>query len=200
MTMTGTTAFEYELNESARAKHLSISVHPDGRVVVTKPVRVSQAKVEVFAQSRAAWVQSALEAFARKRVRHEKERAKLGMSAVEKLPKLRRGTKAYKDAVAAARALAALRLAHFNQHYHHPYGTISIRNQKTRWGSCSAKGNLSFSYKIAFLPSILQDYLIVHELCHVRQHNHSEKFWALVGETVPEYKKLRRQLRMHELA
>jgi predicted metal-dependent hydrolase len=105
MTMTGTTAFEYELNESARAKHLSISVHPDGRVVVTKPVRVSQAKVEVFAQSRAAWVQSALEAFARKRVRHEKERAKLGMSAVEKLPKLRRGTKAYKDAVAAARAL-----------------------------------------------------------------------------------------------
>jgi len=181
---------EYELKESARARHLRITVHPDGRVVVTKPRRVSAAVAERFLAERREWVEKAREAF---RKRMERER-KVGIERIL-LPKPRRGSKAYKEAVEKARALAKARLTHFNAAYGFRHGTISIRNQKTRWGSCSAAGNLSFNYRIAFLPPRLADYVIVHELCHVKEHNHSERFWSEVARSVPEYKALRKELR-----
>lgn len=98
----------------------------------------------------------------------------------------------------AARALVLERVKHFNQHYGAKHGIIhgkiAIRNQKSRWGSCSKKGNLNFNYKLVFLPAELRDYVIVHELCHVKEFNHGRAFWALVGETVPEWKALRKRL------
>lgn len=94
-----------------------------------------------------------------------------------------------------ARELVARRLEYFNQHYKYKIGRVAIRNQRSRWGSCSSKGNLNFSYKIVFLPQELQDYIVVHELCHLGQFNHSQKFWDLVGETIPDYKKLLLKLR-----
>lgn len=72
---------------------------------------------------------------------------------------------------------------------------ISIRNPKTRWGSCSEKGNLNFSYKLLFLPDVLADYIVVHELCHLAELNHSAKFWQLVAKTLPDYKERRKALR-----
>jgi predicted metal-dependent hydrolase len=88
-----------------------------------------------------------------------------------------------------ARLLVHHRLLHFNAHYNFAYQRVSIRNQKTRWGSCSSKGNLNFSYRILFLEPEAQDYLIVHELCHLKEFNHSQRFWDLVAQQSPNYKK-----------
>lgn len=75
------------------------------------------------------------------------------------------------------------------------YGRISIRNQQSRWGSCSRKGNLNFNFKIYFLPPELQDYIVVHEVCHLLEFNHSPRFWDLVGKSSPDHKALRKRLK-----
>lgn len=95
----------------------------------------------------------------------------------------------------AARELVLRRLSFFNQFYGYKIGKIAIRNQKSRWGSCSTKGNLNFNYKLAIIPSHLADYVIVHELCHLGEFNHSQKFWDLVAKTMPDYKKMRDELK-----
>lgn len=87
------------------------------------------------------------------------------------------------------------RLVHFNQYYKYVYTRVSVKNQKTRWGSCSRRGALSFNYRLAFLPEEIRDYVVVHELCHLGQFNHSPAFWKLVAETVPEYKRIRARLK-----
>ncbi len=94
-----------------------------------------------------------------------------------------------------ARQIVHQRLIYFNQHYKFSYGRIAIKDQKSRWGSCSSKGNLNFNYRIAILPPELQDYLIVHELCHLGQMNHSKNFWTLVEQAIPNYRVLDRQLK-----
>jgi predicted metal-dependent hydrolase len=94
-----------------------------------------------------------------------------------------------------ARYAVRKKLESLNLFYHYSYRAVSIRNQKTRWGSCSQRGNLSFNVKILFLPERLQDYLIVHELCHLKELNHSQHFWNLVAQTIPDYAARRRELR-----
>jgi predicted metal-dependent hydrolase len=87
------------------------------------------------------------------------------------------------------------KIIHFNTHYNFKINKVFIKNQKTRWGSCSTKGNLNFNYKVALIPEHLTDYVVVHEICHLGQFNHSPKFWALVAQTIPDYKKRRRELK-----
>ncbi|MDR3628564.1 MAG: M48 family metallopeptidase, partial [Ignavibacteriaceae bacterium] len=72
---------------------------------------------------------------------------------------------------------------------------VTIRNQKTRWGSCSARGNLSFNFNLVRYRKEIIDYVIVHELCHLKEMNHSNKFWNLVEKICPDYKALRRELK-----
>ena len=98
----------------------------------------------------------------------------------------------------AARDYINTRLEYFNQYYQLNYNRVAIRNQKRCWGSCSAKRNLNFSYKLLFLPPCLADYIIVHELCHLRELNHSTRFWAAVGEIMPDYQKRAKILRNFE--
>ncbi len=104
-------------------------------------------------------------------------------------------TKHYLAHREAARAFVRERLEHFNAHYGFTYKRVAIKNQKSCWGSCSAKGNLNFSYKLLFLPPHLADYVIVHELCHLAELNHSPRFWGRVAERCPEYRTCRRELR-----
>jgi predicted metal-dependent hydrolase len=112
-----------------------------------------------------------------------------------KIKRPKRSRKEYLEYKNQALHLVKERLEHWNKHYKFEYKKVVIRNQKTRWGSCSKTGNLSFNYKIAKIPLHLADYIVVHELCHIGQFNHSQKFWDLVGETMPDYKKMRQELK-----
>src|ERR1044072_8274606 len=87
-----------------------------------------------------------------------------------------------------ARELILARLSVLNQGFGFFYSRVPGRNKRSRWGSCSAKGNLSFNYRILFLPPPLQDYVIAHELCHLKEFNHSPAFWNLVSVSIPEHR------------
>lgn len=110
------------------------------------------------------------------------------------------GTRAaYKKHKEIARELVHRKLSEHNVHYALSFGKIAIRNQRTRWGSCSKKGNLNFHYRIIELPEHLTDYIIVHELCHLAEFNHSKKFWTLVAKTIPDWKVRRTALKNYAM-
>jgi predicted metal-dependent hydrolase len=169
----------YTLRKSEKARYVRLSVYSGGQLVVTAPSGASLKLIEQFITKKAQWI-------ARTVRRLSKYQAPV-------LP--RRSSREYAKHKAAALSLATKRVAHFNAHYMFAAGRVSVRNQKTRWGSCSKKGHLSFNYKIALLPPELADYLVVHELCHLKEFNHKEEFWSLVGETLPNYAYLRQTLK-----
>lgn len=176
----------YTVRESARAKYLRLTVYPDGRVVLTKPKRSSMGRALRFLDDRQKWIEA---------IKSKIERRQRRNPPVVDIPRLRRGTKAHKEVVERARKLVHSRLPYFAPIYNVKYNRVAIKSQKTLWGSCSRKGNLNFNYKIAFLPPDVADYLIVHELCHLIEQNHSPRFWAEVARTQSDPKTLRRKLR-----
>lgn len=93
-----------------------------------------------------------------------------------------------------ARIFIHERLRAMNEKHGFAYRRVAIRDQKSRWGSCSAKGNLNFNYRLQFLPLHLADYVIAHELCHLIEFNHSKKFWDLVEKVDPQYRRHRDEL------
>lgn len=110
---------------------------------------------------------------------------------------------AYRQAVTGwLREYARMRLGEKVQYYgaqmQVQVNRIAIKEQKTRWGSCSSKGNLNFNWKLILMPERIQDYVVVHELAHRREMNHSATFWHIVGEVLPDYKERREWLRAHE--
>jgi predicted metal-dependent hydrolase len=175
----------YTLNSTRRTnKNIRITITRDGQVKVSKPEHVTIAQVETFILSKSVWIN------------HHLDRIKFTQTKKPQIPKLTR--KDYLLHKKTAFALATKKLAIYNQHYRFKYKNISIKNTKTRWGSCSRRGNLNFNYKISLIAEHLADYIIVHELCHLGQFNHSEKFWNLVAETVPDYRDRVRELKgMH---
>ena len=171
----------YEVRLSSRAKNISVAVHHDGRVVVTKPARMPAALVEGFVLRHAEWI--------RRKVAASQKRP------VSRLGHL--GKRDYAKHKETARILVHERIAYFQPLYGFEHGSVRIGNQKSRWGSCSAKGNLNFNYKLVFLPKELQEYVIVHELCHLKEMNHSERFWNLVEEQVPDWRAKRIELKKY---
>lgn len=89
------------------------------------------------------------------------------------------------------------RVAHWNTQYGFSYGRIAIRDQKSRWGSCSRQGNLNFNWRLLLAPLPVLDYIVIHELAHLKEGNHSPRFWALVAEKCPDYRGYRDWLRQH---
>ena len=104
-------------------------------------------------------------------------------------------TQHYLEHKEQTRELVLTRLRHFNQHYQFTWNRVSIRNQRRCWGSCTSLKNLNFNYKLLLLPPHLRDYIIVHELCHLKELNHSQAFWDLVAEQLPEYRFLVKELK-----
>lgn len=170
--------FDYEIKRHPRSRHFRVTVFPGGRVLVTIPKRASIKAGEKFLKSKAFWVEKKL-----REMKDEPERLRKG-NPDEYLR--------YKE---PARMFITEKVAELNRYYGYSYGKISIRNQKTRWGSCSSKGNLSFHYRLFFLPREQAEYVIVHELCHLKEMNHSSRFWKLVAQLVPNHKEIRKSLR-----
>lgn len=105
-----------------------------------------------------------------------------------------RGRQQYLAHKEAARDFVDLKLKTLNMYYGFSYGRVAIRDQQSRWGSCSKKGNLNFNYRLLYLPEPLADLVIVHELCHLKEFNHSADFWKLVAETIPDFEIRRKAL------
>lgn len=169
------TTIRYEIRPSRRARRLGLTVYPGGRLVVTVPVSTKE-DPEVFIKRHGKWVlESIRRQFFKKR--------------------LPGGVKDYRENRARALELVTNRIEHFNKFYGFKMGRVTIRNTRSRWGSCSRNGNLSFSYKLVHLSPELVDYIVVHELCHLQEFNHSSAFWKLVEAKIPQYKLLRRMLR-----
>ncbi|MCD7836919.1 MAG: M48 family metallopeptidase [Lachnospiraceae bacterium] len=97
----------------------------------------------------------------------------------------------------AARIKITARVEYYHSITGGHYTSITIRNQKTRWGSCSSRGTLSFNYRLIFAPPEILDYVVVHELCHLTHMDHSKSFWSMVASIMPEYRQYRQWLNEH---
>ena len=175
---------EYTLKVSKRARRMRLAVYCDGSFVVTAPITMNSSLIEQFIIRKAQWVLDKLEYFN-------------GFSGRLFTRSTSKDFAEHKD---AALALAKERIKHFNKTYRFKFNEINIKDQKTRWGSCSKKGNLNFNFKIAVLPKRLADYIIVHELCHLGEFNHSRKFWNLVAKAIPDYLEIRNELKHNNVS
>ena len=169
----------YRLKKSRRARQMRLTIYCDGSLVATVPQRFSSNVLEKFILEKSGWIIKKMDYF-----QNFSHKEFWNNSPGDFLK--------YKE---QAYELASQRVEYLNQAYQFKPGKIRIRNQRTRWGSCSRNGNLSFNYKIVFLPPLLADYIIVHEICHLGEFNHSARFWNLVGKTIADYKNLRKEVR-----
>lgn len=169
----------YTLKVSKRAKRLRLAVYCDGAFVVTSPINLHLTVIEKYIIQKSQWVLDKLDYFS-------------GFANSFKVKNTKVEFQKHYD---AALELAEKKVTKFNKIYKFDYNKINIKNQKTRWGSCSKKGNLNFNYKIALLPERFAEYIVVHELCHLGEFNHSRRFWNLVAKTMPEYLEIKEELK-----
>ena len=170
----------YRLKQSKRSRRVRLCVFCGGSLVVSAPQGINFKKIEEFILEKAEWV---LEKMKIMEKRHYN-------------PIFHKFSKnEYKKYKNQALNLVQNKIEEFNKIYGFSYNRISIRNSRSRWGSCSAKKNLNFSYKIIFLPEDLQNYIIIHELCHLREFNHSKRFWDLVKFTIPDCKEIKKEIK-----
>lgn len=173
----------YTLRRRKWHPKITLSVRQSGAITVTAPVSMPVYLVERFLERKREWLQQVL--------------AGLPMAFIRSPQEVQDEYKQHKE---AARALVHRELTRLNLHYGFVYGRVSIRNTTTRWGSCSSKKNLNFSYQLLFLPTPLVEYIVVHELCHLKEMNHGPAFWALVAQTVPDYRARRKAVKARGLS
>lgn len=165
------------LERSPRAKHLNISVKPFKGVRVAVPRGVSFEKAAQVARSKVIWIQHHLD----KMKRLEKDYEAVSENTVEI------------DREQARKVLVA-RLNELADRYGYTYNKVFIRSQKTRWGSCSAKNNISLNVKLLLLPDYLRDFILTHELVHTKIKNHSGQFWAELLKAEPNARALAKKV------
>jgi len=144
---------------SKRARYLRITIKPDRTVRLIIPKGAAPKKAQQFLNSRIPWIKKHL----RKFEELEKNREHVRLPGISK---------------SVARTVLIERFQDLAKLHNFRFNKVSIRNQKTKWGSCSAKNNISLNMNLATLPEELRDYVILHELVHTRIKNHSKKFWA----------------------
>lgn len=157
-------------------KTVSIQVNPDLSVTLRVPRRATQKDIQKILKEKESWILKHIESMRQKNAAFEtSEQKRLTDDEIHEL---------------ADRAISYIpeRVAYFAKQIGVDYGRITIRNQKTRWGSCSSKGNLNFNCLLMLMPSEVIDYVVVHELCHRKEMNHSKAFWSEVEKVLPDYK------------
>ena len=173
-----TNSILYTLKRFKKSKSIKLRIRADGEVLVTAPFRLPKFIIENFVQEQSKWITEKL-------------------NYLDSLPQPHIQTQKgdYRKYKEKARTLVLEMIKKINAHYKFSYNVIAIRNQKTRWGSCSAKKNLSFNYKLALIPENFVKYIVAHELCHLKEMNHGPKFWKLVEQTIPNYIEVQNELR-----
>lgn len=168
-------------------KSLGMEVRPDGTVLARIPARLSDRELKAFIEKQQDWIL--------KKVDQVKKRAdartKIKVPSVDALSDAE--IQKIKDKIAD-------RVKYYCAVMQVTVGRITIRNQKTRWGSCSSAGNVNFNYRLYYLPDELLDYVVVHELAHRRHMDHSKEFWSEVARYCPDYRARRKQLKEYQLA
>lgn len=170
----GKVKFDAQVIRSAR-RTVAVEITRDRRVVVRAPWHMKERDIERFLELKSSWIESHLaRPVTIQPPLTEEEKAALMVSAREDIPR---------------------RVAQFAPQVGVSVGRITIRCQHSRWGSCSSKGNLNFNCLLMLCPQWVRDYVVIHELCHRREMNHSPRFWALVAEYCPDYAAARQWLR-----
>ena len=162
----------------SRRKTIAIQIDREGQVIVRTPYGITKRQVEEFLDEKKDWILQT-----RQRVEKRKK---------EQIPI---SEEVRREGIERAKRIFPERTAYFAKRMGVDYGRITIREQKTRWGSCSSKGNLNFNWKLVLLDPELLDYLVVHELAHRREMNHSAAFWKVVEAELPDYRERRRKLK-----
>ena len=165
--------FDIKIIKSKR-KTISIEIKPEGTVIVRAPQRMSQAAIRAFVAEKEGWILKHLQKV-EKRAEQKSRMQRLTQKDLDKLK-------------AQARKVFPQKAAYYAKILNVTYDKITIRCQKTRWGSCSSKGNLNFNCLLMLTSDEVIDYVVVHELCHRLEMNHSAAFWALVEQVMPDYK------------
>lgn len=171
---------DYELIRSQR-KTIALEIKPDGHLVVKAPYVMSTIRINSFINEKMDWIEKT-----RARVLKKNE----GIEDIEKL-----SSKELSALKRKAREMIEPLLEDYSEIMGLKYAQVSIRAQKTRWGSCSARKNLNFNCLLALCPEGVMRYVVVHELCHLKYMNHSKAFWMEVEEYMPDYKIQRAWLR-----
>lgn len=165
---------EIELRRSKR-KSLGLEVRPDGSVILRVPNQLPEREARLFLEEKRAWLRRCIaEVLRREAVIKSADIEPLSEAELSELTK-------------AARAYFTAKCEELAPLVGVDYGRITIRHQKTRWGSCSSKGNLNFNCLLMLAPEEVRDYIVVHELCHRKQLNHSKAFWSEVARVLPDY-------------
>ena len=177
--MSSKQGIEYQIIRSKR-KTLSLEVR-DGNLLVRAPLRVTNAEIELFVSRHRVWIDKQL-GKARQRQSELAAAGKLTSNDIKRLAD-------------EAKLLIPERVRHYAPIVGVTYGRITIRSQRTKWGSCSGKGNLNFNCLLMLTPPEVIDSVVVHELCHLKEMNHSERFYAEVLRVMPDYRKWDRWLK-----
>lgn len=157
-------------------KTLAVQIRADGTVIARAPLRMPKERILGFLSEKASWICT--------QQGRMQEREKMRQQACIHLDAAQE-----KELRERAKAVLAQRTAYFARQIGVTYGRITVRDQKTRWGSCSQTGNLNFNFRLILAPLEVLDYVVVHELCHRRQMNHSAQFWQEVAQVLPDYRK-----------
>ena len=168
----------------SKRKSIALEIRSDLQIILRVPLKMSQADIKKFLADKSGWIEKNVAAMKEK---NERKAAELD---VHKLTE-----EELQGLVEEAKRVIPSRVAYYAGLLHVTYGRITIRMQKTRWGSCSAKGNLNFNCLLLCMPQEILDYVIVHELCHRKEMNHSVRFWAEVEKILPDYREKRRWLK-----
>ena len=169
----------------SKRKTKTIEITPDAQVIVRAPYRATKYEINKLIGEKSDWIYKHL----KKMTDLQKER--------EKEPVQELTSQEIKLLTTRAKRIIPQRVRYYANIMGVEYGRITIRMQKSRWGSCSSKGNLNFNCLLMRTPEEIIDYVVVHELCHLKEMNHSPRFWEEVEKIFPDYKERRKWLKEH---